>query len=142
MRPRPAGDVKLHGIGASEIRAIALRRGGTRRAALRAVYRVYGSGKGGNAATLREGGFYRSHDRRHARFRRPTSPVLGRGWAGKWWTEGRHEGTILRHDDVASHHLFSPEIARHETPRRRLAQLAFSPRSDSVYLFGAERRCE
>lgn len=97
--------------------AIALRRGGTRRVVPRYAFAsLFTAGKGGNAAT--PWGFYRSHDRRHARFRRPTSPATPEG--------GRErrddEGTILRHD-VASHHLASPEIARRETPS--FAQLVF-----------------
>jgi len=79
---------------------------------------LFTAGKGGNAATPRE--FYRSHDRRHARFRRPTSPTMAEG--GRQSGRRDDEGTILRHD-VASHHLASPEIARRETPS--LAQLVF-----------------
>lgn len=94
-----------------------------RRAALPFRVGVYydGLGKGGNAAR----GFYRSRDRRHARFRRPTSPAAAEGGreSGR-----RDEGTILRHD-VASHHSASPEITRREAP----SLAARVPLANSLY---------
>lgn len=90
-----------------------------RRAVLRFRVAVYhdGSGKGGNAA----GGFYRSRDRRHARFRRPTSPVAAEG--GRESGRRDDEGTILRHDVASLHSGF----ARNCSPRSAVARSSFSP---------------